>query len=322
MRLESIQQLIQAEMDAVNDCIRDSLYSQVELINTISEYIINSGGKRARPMLVILSAKALCCDNILFIQLATIIEFIHTATLLHDDVVDGSLLRRGVDTANAKWGSQASVLVGDFLYSRAFQMMVALNNMAVMDVLANTTNTISEGEVLQLLNAHDSGTDESNYMKVIRCKTAELFRAAMQLGAIASGVDTQTIAAMAEYGLQFGLAYQLIDDVLDYCSDAETMGKNVGDDLAEGKPTLPLIYALRHGNEQQRQIIADAIQRGTSADLSLIQQIIQDTGALTYTRQQARLAAERAIASLTVVADSAYKQALIALAEFAVKRNY
>tara|TARA_R110000868_G_scaffold410505_2_gene698759 strand:- start:9574 stop:10542 length:969 start_codon:yes stop_codon:yes gene_type:complete len=322
MSLETVRTLLKDDMEEVNDLIMRRLYSRVELVSEVGQYIVDSGGKRTRPMLVLLAAKAFGYRGEMHIELATIIEFIHTATLLHDDVVDGSLLRRGLDTANAVWGSQASVLVGDFLYSRSFQMMVSLKNMQVMDILANTTNVISEGEVLQLINANDPDTTEARYLDVIRCKTAELFRAATQLGAVAADRSEAEITAMANYGLHLGMAYQLVDDILDYSSDAATMGKNIGDDLAEGKPTLPLIYVMKHGTPQQIKLIRDAITEGGIDALAEIQQAIADTNALDYCRQVAESEKQRAIFALENIPDSIHKDAMIELVEFVLKRDH
>ena len=251
MNLESIFKLAEPDMHKVNACISNQVNSDVALINQLGMYIINSGGKRIRPMLTVLAARALNYQGDKHHTLAAIIEFIHTATLLHDDVVDESTLRRGKETANAVFGNQASVLVGDFLYTRSFQMMVTLESMRVMDILADATNTISEGEVLQLMNCNDPNTTEQSYFDVIYGKTARLFEAATQLAAIISNAPNDVEVAMQQYGRHLGTAFQLIDDVMDYASDAEDMGKNVGDDLAEGKPTLPLLYAMWHGSDAQ-----------------------------------------------------------------------
>ncbi len=322
MYLDTLKSLISQDLAEVNQLIQTRLHSPIELINTISGHLINSGGKRIRPQLVILSARAFGCKNAKPLELAAIIEFIHTATLLHDDVVDGSLLRRSSPTANAVWGNEASVLVGDFLYSRAFQMMVSLQNMRVMDILANTTNLISEGEVLQLLHVHNPDTDEAHYFEVIRRKTAELFRAATELGAVIAGCIEPEIQALAEYGLNLGLAYQLIDDVLDYSADTAELGKNIGDDLAEGKPTLPLIYALQKAAPKEQALIRAAILGEGETDLSAIQAAIKNTGALEYTQQMAEQKIARAIACLEPVPASEYKTALINLAQFAVQRTH
>jgi octaprenyl-diphosphate synthase len=249
MNIDRIRELIATDMDNVDELIEKSLYSEINLIDQLGHHIINSGGKRLRPAIVLLSARAFSYEGEQHINLAAIIEFIHTATLLHDDVVDASLLRRGRETANQRWGNEASVLVGDFLYSRAFQMMVNAESMRIMHILSEATNTIAEGEVQQLINRQDPDTTQENYLKVIRHKTAKLFEAAAQLGAVISDRSEKEIAAMAAYGRHLGTAFQLIDDVLDYSSSAEELGKNIGDDLAEGKPTLPLLYAIWNGNE-------------------------------------------------------------------------
>jgi len=314
------------DMQAVNEVIHQRLSSEVVLVNQLSHYIVNSGGKRLRPLLAVLSAKTCGYQGNLHYLLAAIIEFIHTATLLHDDVVDESDLRRGNKTANAMFGNAASVLVGDFLYSRAFEMMVEMDNMRVMQILASTTNTIAEGEVLQLMNVHDADITEAQYMQVIHSKTAKLFEAATQLGAILCQRPEPEEQAMAAYGRHLGTAFQLIDDVMDYRSDSETMGKNVGDDLAEGKPTLPLLYAMQQGTEAQSKLIRQAIEQGGYAMIKQVQTIIQQTGALEYTEAMARQEAEQAIAQLDtitddVTADCASKQILKQLAHLSVNRN-
>lgn len=318
MNLEAIRQLIFTDQAHVDQLIISSLHSEVPLISEIGHYIVNNGGKRLRPLMVLLSALACGYQGMQHCKLAVIIEFIHTATLLHDDVVDESTLRRGQETANAVWGDHTSVLVGDFLYSRAFQMMVKLNNMEIMRILADTTNIISEGEVLQLLNAHNADASEADYFQVITCKTATLFAAAAELGAVMGNTDLQP--SLATYGLNFGIAYQLIDDVLDYRSSAEEMGKNVGDDLAEGKLTLPLIHVLKHGNAQQVGLVRSAINEGNIEELSTIQAAIQDTRALEYTAQQAHHYAQLAAHTLDALPSSEYKTALLSLTQFIVTR--
>jgi octaprenyl-diphosphate synthase len=294
----------------------------VVLINQISHYIVSAGGKRIRPLLVLLFANALGFKGPERFELAAIVEFIHTATLLHDDVVDESSLRRGRDTANSVFGNPASVLVGDFLYSRAFQMMVDVGEMRVMQTLADATNVIAEGEVLQLLNCNDAGVDIPNYMRVIHCKTAKLFEAAMRLGAIicqASAVDEE---AVSKYGMHLGTAFQLIDDVLDYSADEAQTGKHLGDDLAEGKPTLPLIYAMQHGTSEQAAVVRGAIEQGDVGKFAQVLEIIRDTGALEFTRQQALHEAEEACTAIAALADSKYKQCLLELANFAATRQF
>ena len=281
MSIDSVRNFIAQDMSAVDEVIRQKLYSQVALIRQISEYIINNGGKRLRPALVILSAGVFGYSGKYHHQLAAVVEFIHTATLLHDDVVDESELRRNNATANALFGNAASVLVGDFLYSRAFQMMVEVNSMRVMQVLADATNVIAEGEVLQLLNCRDPNVEEDNYLRVIRYKTAKLFEAATRLGAILGNATEEEENAMAVYGMHLGTAFQLIDDLLDYSGDHQDTGKNLGDDLAEGKPTLPLIYAMRTGSAQQANIIRKAIETGGESGFDSILTIIEETGHLT-----------------------------------------
>lgn len=323
MTLDEIQRLAAADMTAVNQQIFSQLTSDVALINQLGIYIVNSGGKRLRPLLAVLAARALGYQGEQHLTVAAIIEFIHTSTLLHDDVVDESTMRRGKETANALFGNQASVLVGDFLYSRSFQMMVSLNNMRVMQVLADATNVIAEGEVLQLMNVNDPDTSEQSYMQVIYCKTAKLFEAATQLGAVISGQSAEIEQAMQAYGMHLGTAFQLIDDVLDYQADAAELGKNIGDDLAEGKPTLPLIYALQHGTAHQQQLIRQAITEGNGMQhLTEIMTALEDTGAFAYTRQQAQAEANAAIQALQPLPDSVYKAALTALADIAVSRSH
>lgn len=308
-------------MEAVNEVIRQRLSSEVALVNQLGHYIIDSGGKRLRPMLVVLAARAYGYEGDKHQLLAAIVEFIHTATLLHDDVVDESDMRRGQETANALFGDAASVLVGDFLYSRAFEMMVDVNSMRVMEILAQTTNVIAEGEVMQLLNVHDAETTESRYREVIHCKTAKLFEAATRLGAVLCDRPKDEEEAIARYGMHLGAAFQLIDDVLDYSSSSDDMGKNVGDDLAEGKPTLPLIYAMEQGSDEQSAIIRKAIEQGGYDMIDEVQAIIHETGALDYTRTVAQEEADKAIEQLAHLPESEYKQALEVLAQFSVQRK-
>ncbi len=322
MDFEAILALTADDMAAVDRAIHHRLKSNVSLINQLSFYIVNGGGKRIRPLLVLLSARASGYQGTEHINLSAIIEFIHTATLLHDDVVDASELRRGQETANAVWGNEASVLVGDFLYSRAFEMMVEVNNPKIMEIMAHTTNTIAEGEVLQLLNTNDAETSEASYLEVIRCKTAKLFEAASQVGAVISGSSPEKEDALARYGMHIGAAFQLIDDVLDYTASSEQMGKNIGDDLAEGKPTLPLIHAMRVGTEDQAATIRHAIQTGGRDNIDTVLKIIETTDALAYTARAAHKEAQLAIDAIGPVNASPYKDALIALAEFSVKRSY
>lgn len=322
MFLENLKQLLAADMAAVDQVIRKRLRSEVLLVNQVSEYIINSGGKRLRPALVMLSADAFAYQGTQHHNLAAVVEFIHTATLLHDDVVDESAMRRGRATASALFGNAASVLVGDFLYSRAFQMMVEVGEMRVLDTLAEATNTIAEGEVLQLLNCHNADVDVANYMRVIHCKTAKLFEAAMRLGAILSKASAAEEQAVAQYGMHLGTAFQLVDDVLDYSADEQQTGKHLGDDLAEGKPTLPLIYAMQHGSKQQTAVVRNAIEQGDVTKFAEVFAIIRATGALDFTRKQALHEAELACAAINGLPDSKHKQCLFDLAQFAATRQY
>jgi octaprenyl-diphosphate synthase len=323
MTLDEIRLLSQQDMAAVNEHIFSQLNSDVALINQLGIYIVNSGGKRLRPLLAVLAARALGYQGSQHVTLATIIEFIHTATLLHDDVVDESMLRRGKETANAVFGNQASVLVGDFLYTRAFQLMVSLERMRVMQILADATNVIAEGEVLQLMNVNDPDTTEQSYMQVIYCKTARLFEAATELAAVLADKDTATTEAMRQYGLHLGTAFQLIDDVLDYQADVAELGKNIGDDLAEGKPTLPLIHALKHGTETQKMLIREAIMECNGLQhLDAIMAAMKDTDAFGYTRRLAEQEAELAKQAIAFLADSPYKEALLTLADIAVERSH
>lgn len=309
-------------MDAVNNVIRIKLHSDVSLVNQIAQYIIASGGKRIRPVLLLLVANAYGYKGSHHHELAAVIEFIHTATLLHDDVVDESSMRRGNATANALFGNAASVLVGDFLYSRAFQMMVGINDMKVMQILADATNVIAEGEVLQLLNMHDPSVSEERYLQVIRSKTAKLFEAATQLGALISGATDEQVEAAAEYGRSLGTAFQLIDDVLDYSGNANDTGKNVGDDLREGKPTLPLIYLMQNGTEEQTQLVRACIENGDEQHFDAILAAITSSGALDYTKKVAQNAANCAAASIAELPNSQYKTSLLELCTFAVDRNH
>ena len=322
MSFESIKQLLSQDMSIVDGVIRARLHSEVVLVNQVGEYIISSGGKRLRPALVVLSANAFGYPGEHHHHLAAVVEFIHTATLLHDDVVDESELRRGRATASALFGNAASVLVGDFLYSRAFQMMVEVDNMRVMQVLAEATNTIAEGEVLQLLNCRDADVGAENYLHVIHCKTAKLFEAAMRLGAILSKSTANDEDAAAKYGMHLGTAFQLVDDVLDYSADELQTGKHLGDDLAEGKPTLPLIYAMQHGSSEQAALVRDAIEQGDVGKFVEVLQIIRATGALEFTRQQAAREADLACSALAPLPDSKYKRCLLELADFAATRQF
>jgi octaprenyl-diphosphate synthase len=314
--------LCRPDMQAVDQVIQTRLSSDVALVNQLSHYIINSGGKRLRPLLVLLSAKSFGYQGDTHHLLAAIIEFIHTATLLHDDVVDESELRRGNETANALFGNAASVLVGDFLYSRAFEMMVDVDDMRVMQILAKTTNVIAEGEVMQLMNVHDAATTEEKYLEVIYCKTAKLFEAATRLGAVLCLRNEEEEQAMAAYGRYLGTAFQLIDDVMDYSSNSEQMGKNVGDDLAEGKPTLPLIYAMQQGTAEQAAVITSAIEKGGYDQIDEVQAIIQQTGALQYTEKMAQLQAQLAIDELAHLPGSEGKTMLENIARLSVHRSH
>jgi octaprenyl-diphosphate synthase len=314
--------VIAADMQAVDAAIRTQLHSDVALVSQIADYIISAGGKRIRPALVLLMAKAWGYQGEDHYKLAAVVEFIHTATLLHDDVVDESDLRRGRKTANAMFGNAASVLVGDFVYSRAFQMMVSVNSMRVMQILADATNVIAEGEVLQLMNMHDPDVTEERYLQVIRSKTAKLFEAATELGSLIAGAPEQQVAAATEYGRSLGTAFQLIDDVLDYSGDSSAIGKNVGDDLREGKPTLPLIYLMQHGTSQQRELVRACIANGDEAHFDQVLAAITSSGALDYTRRQAEAARDRAIEAINGLPSGTGKEALQSLANFAVDRNH
>ena len=322
MTLQKIQTFIASDMQAVDAVIRTSLYSEVTLINTIGEHIIESGGKRLRPALVLISSGLF--DDIKAPQheLAAIIEFIHTATLLHDDVVDESAMRRGKSTANHLFGNAASVLVGDFLYSRAFQMMVKLQNMRVMEILSSATNIISEGEVLQLLSVHNAEVSEQAYLKVIHFKTAKLFEAAARLGAVLNKASIQDENALAHFGMHLGTAFQLIDDVLDLSGDVNQIGKNLGDDLSEGKPTLPLLIAMHRGNATEAATIRKAIQQGGLEELPAVLAAVEATDAINYVRNLAENEARLACEAIVHLPESANKQALLDLAEFAVKRDF
>lgn len=321
MDMQSINALAEEDMHGVNALIGKQLTSDVALINQLGLYIVNSGGKRLRPLLTVLAARALGYSGTHHQQLAAIIEFIHTATLLHDDVVDESELRRGRKTANAVFGNEASVLVGDFLYTRAFQMMVQLDSMDILSILADATNIIAEGEVLQLMNCNDPDTTEARYFDVIYGKTAKLFEAATQLAGVLTQQNKALIESMADYGRYLGTAFQLVDDLLDYTADSETMGKNAGDDLAEGKPTLPLLHAMWHGSETEQQVIREAIEQGDGREqLQTVLAAMRRTGALDYTRDKALEAAQQARNAIKDIPESEYKQALLALADLSVNR--
>jgi octaprenyl-diphosphate synthase len=318
---DAVSNLARDDMQAVDRLISTSLESDVALVSQVSRYIVASGGKRLRPLIVLLAARALGYEGEQHVPAAAIIEFIHTATLLHDDVVDSSSRRRGQDSANTVFGNQASVLVGDFLYSRAFQMMVDIGSMRVMQIMADATNTIAAGEVLQLMNVHDPDTTEDEYRQVIYRKTARLFEAGAQIAAVLAERSETDEAAMVEFGRNLGMAFQLVDDALDFDASPEELGKNLGDDLAEGKATLPLIYAMKHGESGDRELIRNAILEGGLDDLERIQTIIESTGALQYTAARAQEAADVAIGALSEIPDSDYKQALVAIAEFSVRRR-
>jgi octaprenyl-diphosphate synthase len=320
-RIVGIRAVVGEDMSAVDRLIERSLYSDVTLIDQLAHYIINSGGKRMRPILALLSARAAGYHGDKHITLAAIVEFIHTATLLHDDVVDASNLRRGRLTANLVWGNNASVLVGDFLYSRAFQMMVSVGDMRVMEIMADATNTIAAGEVMQLTHCHDADITLERYLEIIGAKTARLFEAAGQLGAVLASADAATEAAMACYGRHLGIAFQLIDDALDYNASTEQIGKNIGDDLAEGKPTLPLLYALWHGDETHAADVRQAIEEGGLEYIDRVRAAIESTGAIAYTAALAREQAALAAAALKSIAPSRYRDALLVLADYSANRT-
>ena len=321
MTLAEIRALVRPDLDSVDQVIRARLKSAVPLVDRVADHIIAGGGKRLRPLLVVLAGRACGQGGGAHVEAAAFIEFIHTATLLHDDVVDGSSLRRGRHTANEVFGNQASVLVGDFVYSRAFQMMAALASQPVMEIMAEATNVIAEGEVLQLMNAHDPDTTEQRYLEVIYRKTARLFQAGAEVAAVLAEVSAERRAALAAYGRHLGTAYQLVDDVLDYRSSPAERGKNLGDDLAEGKPTLPLIQALRAGSAAQREAIREAIRNGGRGQLEAVVDAIESTGGLDYAARLARAEANEALRTLAQLPDSAYKNALAALANFAVEHT-
>jgi octaprenyl-diphosphate synthase len=313
---------VKDDFTAVNQLIISQLHSDVGLVENIGHYLVEAGGKRLRPLMVLLSANALGSTNAQRLELAVIIEFIHTATLLHDDVVDTSNLRRGRPTANAKWGNAPSVLVGDFLYSRAFQMMVAIGNMEIMAILSDATNLISEGEVQQLANAKNPELNEAGYLQVIDKKTAVLFAAACEVAAVLSGASDPQRQALKAYGHHVGMAFQLVDDALDYTGDAATLGKNVGDDLAEGKPTLPLIHAMSKGTPAQAELIAQAIRTGDASQLPTILTVVQETGGITYTLERAKIEVAAALAQLETLPATSYSNAMAEVARFALDRTY
>jgi octaprenyl-diphosphate synthase len=320
--LARIVALVEEDLHAVNRTISERLSSDIALINQMGAYIVGGGGKRLRPLTVLLSARACEHKGDAHISLAAIVEFIHTATLLHDDVVDASDMRRGKATANEVWGNEASVLVGDFLYSRSFEMMVELGSMRVMEVMARTTNRIAEGEVMQLINCHSPDTTEQQYLETIRRKTAKLFESSAQLGAVISGQSSAVEQALADYGRHLGTAFQLIDDMLDFSADAEELGKCIGDDLAEGKPTLPLINALHRGSDAQKILLTEAISSGGLEHIDDVLEAIESTGSLAYTSRLAGEEAELAQQALAIMPESSHKEALRDLAVFAVERNF
>ena len=322
MTLSTILSPIKSDLLAVNDVIRASLYSEVPLVNQVAGHIIQGGGKRLRPSTLLLVGGLFGPIRKEHHELAAVIEFIHTATLLHDDVVDQSTKRRNHKTANTIFGNAASVLVGDFIYSRAFQMMVKINHMKVMEVLANTTNTIAEGEVLQLLNIHNASIEDEDYLKVVYYKTAKLFESAAELGAIIGGAHDNDIKALAQFGKHMGIAFQLIDDVLDLSGNPEEIGKNLGDDLAEGKPTLPLLYAMKKGSAQQKNIIRAAIENGGLTELESVLNAVKETKALEYVRQLAKEEIEKGEKLIQHITSSVYKDALLALTQFVTSRDY
>ncbi len=322
MTLEQIRALVAADFEAVDRVVKRRLHSQVSLVDQVATYIIYAGGKRLRPLLVLLAARACGHRHEQHIEAAAIIEFIHTATLLHDDVVDGSSLRRGRDTANEVFGNATSVLVGDFLYSRAFQMMVTLDRMSIMNIIADATNAIAEGEVLQLMNARDPNTSEERYIDVIHRKTARLFQAGAQIGAVLSDAPPLIEESLARFGKHIGTAFQLVDDALDYQAEEAIIGKHLGDDLAEGKPTLPLIYAMQHGSDEQRRMIRLAIEQGGLGHLEEITRAVASLGGLAYTARLAQSEADQALAALAPLPESIFKEGLSELARFAVSRKH
>ncbi len=325
MSLENQQnplKIISSDLIEVNNFIKSQLSSEIPLIEEIANHIINSGGKRIRPGLVLLMANSLGYEGSSHYKIAAIIEFIHTATLLHDDVVDGSTLRRGNHSANALFGNAASVLVGDFVYSRAFQIMVSVNNMRIMQILADATNIISEGEVQQLLNMHDPNITEEKYLSVIYSKTAKLFEAATELGSLITGVSNEESIAAAKYGKSLGVAFQLIDDILDYSGKPQDIGKNIGDDLREGKPTLPLIYLLEHGTKSQKNLVQSSISKGSDKNFEAILDAIQTSGALKYIHEKAKIESNKARKYLNFLPESSFKEALLNLTKFAVERKF
>jgi octaprenyl-diphosphate synthase len=321
MKFSDIQATVSNDFDAVNALIMEQLSSNVPLIGEVGSYIINSGGKRLRPLVSLLSANAFNYKGTNHITVGAVVEFLHTATLLHDDVVDQSNMRRGNATVNSVWGNAHSVLVGDFLISRSFQMMVSMGNLRLMEILADATNAISEGEVLQLINIHDPDTTEESYMKVIRYKTAKMFEVAAESGAVLAEQGEEQVKAMGDYARHMGAAFQLADDILDYTGSAEEMGKNVGDDLAEGKPTMPLIYTINNGTAEQSTTIRTAIKEGGLDNLDEIIETVKSSGAIEYTHEYALNEARLAVDALSIVPESKYRDALEGLAKLAVERT-
>ncbi len=321
MQPHQLNPLIEPQFDAVTDYILNNLGSNVPLVEKIAHHIVEGGGKRLRPLLVLLAANAAGYKGEQHVPLAAVIEFIHTATLLHDDVVDNSELRRGNATANAQWGNAPSVLVGDFLYSRSFQIMVEIGRMEIMQVISHATTIIAEGEVLQLLNQRNPDTSEESYLQVILGKTAMLFEAATEVGAILADSSAEDREALRLYGRHLGIAFQIVDDLLDYLSDSETMGKNVGDDLAEGKATLPLIHAMRVGNDDDRGLIRQAIRKGGLDDLSPVLEIVQRNGSIDYSRQKAAEEISKAKSAIANLPDTSFKETLNQIADLAIART-
>jgi len=322
MPVNAIKQLVADEFDQVNALIIEKIQSQVGLIDDLSHHIVNSGGKRLRPLIVLLSSKACDYQGNDDIVLAAMIEFFHTATLLHDDVVDESTLRRGVETANEIWGSKASILVGDYLFTQSVQLMVSVNNPEILNLIAGIAHQITYGEVKQLNNRHNPDLSFDDYFDVIRSKTALLFSASAEIGPLLAKSSQKQVEAMRAYGLHLGNAFQLIDDALDYCSDAETIGKNIGDDLADGKATLPLIHAMQHANQHHCQVIKESLKNGSIENLSLILEAIEETKAIEYTNGVASSEVDKAVTALQALGDSPYKQALLELAHYAMTRSH
>lgn len=320
---QQIRSVVEADFKAVDKFIVEQLHSNVPLVENIGHYIVEAGGKRLRPLLVLLAARACRVDSEQHVSLAAVIEFIHTATLLHDDVVDMSSLRRGRPTVNAEWNNPSSVLVGDFIYSRAFQILVTLGDMKIMEIIADTTNRIAEGEVLQLISKNNPNPTEQGYMQVIQSKTAILFQAAGQCGAILSNATSEEEQALKRFGMHLGTAFQLIDDVLDYDGDSEALGKNIGDDLAEGKPTLPLIYALEHGSSEQAALIKQVltVEELEADSLAQVIEVVKSCGALDYARELAKGESDKAMQCLDAIAPSEYRDALTAMVEFSNTRS-